>query len=68
MAKRGLEPARRHAKKADSLWRRHKTRAAFFACLALAELTAWAARQCAIRVHAAACGLLRRYELEVRWR
>ena len=68
MTKHGLNSAKRHAKRADVLWRRHKTRAAFFACLALAELTAWAARQGAIRVHAAACGLLRRYELEVRWR
>ena len=68
MAKRGLEPARRHAKKADSLWRRHKTRAALFACLALAELIAWAAHRGAIRVRAAARGMMRRYELEVRWR
>ena len=68
MTKRGLNSAKQHAKKADSLWRRHKTRAALFACLALAEITAWAAHLGAIRVQSAACGLLRRYELEVRWR
>lgn len=42
--KRGPKPARarRHAKKALRLWRRHKVKAALFAGLAAGELGAWA--------------------------
>lgn len=40
-----LKPARakRHAKKALRLWRRHKVKAVLFAALAAGEITAWAA-------------------------
>ena len=40
-----LKPARakRHAKKALRLWRKHKVKAALFAALAAGELGAWAA-------------------------
>ena len=43
--KRGPKPARakRHAKKAFRLWRRHKVKAVLFAGLALGEIGAWAA-------------------------
>ena len=43
--KRGPKPARakRHARKALRLWRRHKVKAALFAALAAGELGAWAA-------------------------
>lgn len=42
--KRGPKPARakRHAKKALRLWRRHKVKAVLFAALAAGEITAWA--------------------------
>lgn len=42
--KRGLKPARakRHARKALRLWRRHKVRAVAYGALALGEITAWA--------------------------
>lgn len=45
--KRGPKPARakRHAKKALRLWRRHKVKAVLFAGLALGEITAWAAHR-----------------------
>jgi hypothetical protein len=45
--KRGLKPARakRHAKKALRLWRRHKVKAVLYAALALGEITAWAAHR-----------------------
>jgi hypothetical protein len=40
-----LKPARakRHARKALRLWRRHKVKAVLFAALALGEITAWGA-------------------------
>lgn len=40
-----LKPARakRHAKKALRLWRKHKVKAVLFAALAAGEITAWAA-------------------------
>lgn len=43
--KRGPKPARakRHAKKAMRLWRRHKVKAVFYGGLALSEIGAWAA-------------------------
>ncbi len=43
--KRGLRPARarRNAKKALRLWRRHKVRALMYAGMAAGEYTAWAA-------------------------
>lgn len=68
MTKRGLTSAKQHAKKADSLWRRHKTRAAFFACLALAELTVWAAHRVAVWARSEARVRLQRYELELKGR
>ena len=39
---KGLARAKRHAKKARRLWRRHKVRAAAYAGLTAAELGAWA--------------------------
>jgi hypothetical protein len=39
----GRARAKRHAKKALRLWRRHKVKAVLFAGLALGELGAWAA-------------------------
>ena len=43
--RRGPKPARakRHARKALRLWRRHKVRALFYGGLAFGEVTAWAA-------------------------
>ena len=41
----GRARAKRHAKKAHRLWRRHKVKAAAYAALALGEITAWAAHR-----------------------
>lgn len=54
--KRGPKPARakRHAKKALRLWRKHKVQALLYAGLAAAEITAWAAWRAAAGVRKAA--------------
>jgi hypothetical protein len=56
VTRRGQE----HAKTALRLWRRHKTRAVLFACLALAELGAGAAARSAGKARKAARKLRRR--------
>lgn len=50
---RGLTRAKRHAKKAARLWRRHKVRAAAHAGLALGNLTGWAACRAGSRARSA---------------
>lgn len=50
---RGLARAKRHAKKAMRLWRRHKVRAAAYAGLASVEITVWAARRAGARARSA---------------
>jgi hypothetical protein len=52
----GTTRARRHARKALRLWRRHKVKAVLFAALAAGEITAWAAHRGATR----AAGALRK--------
>jgi hypothetical protein len=56
MTKRTREPAKRHARKAYALWRRHKARAALLAMRALAEMAAWAALTIAARAWKASPG------------
>lgn len=52
--KRGPKPARakRHAKKAKRLWRKHKVKALFYGALAAGEITAWAAWRSGVRARA----------------
>lgn len=54
--RRGPRPARakRHAKKALRLWRRHKVQALLYAGLAAGEIAAWAAWRCAAGARRAA--------------
>jgi len=59
---RGPKPARarRHARKARRLWRRHKVRAVLYGAAALGEVTAWLAWRGSARTRKAVRGLRRK--------